>query len=466
MKLKNFMFATMIACAFASCSNDDEIPTPGTDPTVEGSYLEILVKDPGLTKAEALEPTDPAESTIKTLTAVVFDASGKIEAIEADTKGVGTNSRLVALTPGTKSVIVIANYTLPSSVAVGGSYADLAALTSLRINEDVNAGFSMSSKVYSGITVETNKTTYLGYTTTTEGVKANGIFVTEDTDGVKLYRNVAKVVLEKVSITNEKGQFKNVSNPNLQIEDVFILNAKTTTNLVASVADSAKHWAPTQSSVATLLGGVDKDQSWTSAVKFLLGNWDITSPVLKDKVENITIGYKGTGMPTFTEGFKSTSFYVYENGSNLAATAEPKTLLVIKGTVSYDYYNETTKQIERKSEPNRYYSLAIGRTGFEGVNTGTEGNPVITNGFALPNAPAPAAADFPIASRVAEGATTGINGADANRAYDVLRNLQYNISLTVKGMGYNEPGGGDPQQYLDVQVRVVAFGQVNQAVEI
>lgn len=453
MKLKNFMFATMIACAFASCSNDDEIPTPGTEPGTEGSYLEILVKDPGLTKA------DPTESEIKTLTAVVFDANNKIEAIESATKGVGTNSRKVALTPGTKSVIVIANYTLPDEVAIGGDYSALEALTSSRTAEDADAGFSMSSKVYSNITVETNKTTYLGYTTATAGT-TEGIFVAEDTDGVKLYRNVAKVVLEKVSITNLKGQFLNVSNPNLQIEDVFILNAKTTTNLVASEADAAKHWAPTQSTVAGLLGGVAKDQSWTSKVKFMLGASWTTSTVLKDNVDNITIGFKGAGMPTSTDGFKNTSFYVYENGSNAAATEEPKTLLVIKGTVSYDYYNEATSQVERKTESNRYYSLAIGRTGFEDVKATEDATP--TNGFELPTP----AADFPIASRILDGATTGINGADAGRAYDVLRNLQYNISLTVKGMGYNEPGGGDPQQYLDVQVRVVPFGQVNQNVEI
>lgn len=443
MKLKNFMFATMIACAFASCSNDDEIPTPGTEPGTEGSYLEILVKDPGLTKA------DPAESEIKTLTAVVFDADNKIEAIEASAPGVGTNSRKVALTPGTKSVIVIANYTLPNTVAIGGDYSALAALTNTRTAEDADAGFSMSSKVYSGITVETNKTTYLGYTTTTAKT-TDGIFVTEDTEGVKLYRNVAKVVLNKVSITNEKGEFKNMSNPDLKIEDVFILNAKATTNLVASAADKANHWAPTQSSVTDLLGGVAKDPSWTNDVKFMLGASWTTSTVLKDNVADVTIGYTN-GKVKETEDFKNTPFYVYENGSDAAATAEAKTLLVIKGTVSYDYYNEATSQVERKEEPNRYYSLAIGRTGFEkGINDVTH------NGFTAPND------NFPFANRNA----AGINGAETGRAFDVLRNLQYNINLTVKGLGYNEPGGDDPKQYLDVQVQVVGFGQVDQNVEI
>ena len=36
MKLRNLMYATMIACAFASCSNDD-VPTPDNgNPDVEG----------------------------------------------------------------------------------------------------------------------------------------------------------------------------------------------------------------------------------------------------------------------------------------------------------------------------------------------------------------------------------------------------------------------------------------------
>ena len=36
MKLRNLMYATMIACAFASCSNDD-VPTPDNgNPDAEG----------------------------------------------------------------------------------------------------------------------------------------------------------------------------------------------------------------------------------------------------------------------------------------------------------------------------------------------------------------------------------------------------------------------------------------------
>lgn len=48
----------------------------------------------------------------------------------------------------------------------------------------------------------------------------------------------------------------------------------------------------------------------------------------------------------------------------------------------------------------------------------------------------------------------------------VYRNLQYNVNLTIVGPGYKRPtGGGDPTT-IESQVEVVAYGDVNQDVEI
>ena len=249
-----------------------------------------------------------------------------------------------------------------------------------------------------------------------------------------------------MTITNERGDFKNMSNPNLEIKEVFILNAKATTNLVASAADKAKHWAATQSATTTLLGGVAKDQSWTDNSKFMLGSWSVAD-IFKSTTTS-EIGYYGQGVSKTTTAYEEIPFYVYENGSSTAATAEAKTLLVVKADVTYDGPEG------RQRANDRYYTLAIGRTGFDADET---------TGFTVAAA---SAADFPFASRVADPSTTGINGASANKAFDVLRNLQYKIALTVKGLGYDQPGGGDPEQYLDVKVQVVGFGDVDQSVEI
>lgn len=45
MKLRNLMYATMIACAFASCSNDD-VPTPDQGgANAEGTVLSVKFED-------------------------------------------------------------------------------------------------------------------------------------------------------------------------------------------------------------------------------------------------------------------------------------------------------------------------------------------------------------------------------------------------------------------------------------
>ena len=82
----------------------------------------------------------------------------------------------------------------------------------------------------------------------------------------------------------------------------------------------------------------------------------------------------------------------------------------------------------------RYYSVAVGYDNMPGV---TITNPVLL-------------------------------GAIARTETGVLRNLQYDVNLTVKGPGWETPFGPDAKDNtaLDVKVEVVPFGQVSQDVEI
>ena len=111
-----------------------------------------------------------------------------------------------------------------------------------------------------------------------------------------------------------------------------------------------------------------------------------------------------------------TPFYPYEN-TNAKAKA---TLLVVKG--KFNYTGVTGKS--------RYYSVAIG---YDNV------------------------ADWNSVLPTAGVARTPYNG--------LYRNVQYNISLTVAGPGYETPFGPDQKDntYLDVKVQVVSFGTVNQS---
>lgn len=441
MKLRNLMYATMIACAFASCSKDDVVEPDNGTPSAKGTFIEVRAQNPISQTKAAGDPT--VEDAINTLTMVVFGSDNKVEAIETTTPGAGgAMSRKVAVSAGSKKVLMVANAPL-TGIEVGSSYSDIAGLTRSRADENATNGFSMSSKLYDA-TVELNKTTFLGYADyPTNYSAANSILESEDNAGVKLYRNVAKVVLANVAVTNEKGDFTNYSNPNVVIKEVFIMNAKSTSSIVP--ASGEKHWGAVTTE-SPWLAGVTTNTAWTNADRFKLASTWAQAGYLIDNVDDTEIGYSGDGLETATAAFNNTPFYVYENGSEDLATASEKTLLVIKADVTYD-----VKDGGRETAANRYYTLAIGRTGFDPTTSSV-------NGYSAPNA------NFPFANRADEGA--GINGADEGYAFDVLRNLQYNVSLTIKGMGYDQPGGGDPKQYLDVKVQVVAFGQVDQEVEI
>lgn len=444
MKLRNLMYATMIACAFASCSKDDEITPDNNNPSAEGTFIEVRAQNPISQTKAAGDPT--VEDAINTLTMVVFGSDNKVEAIETTTPGAGgAMSRKVAVSAGSKKVLMVANAPL-TGIEVGSSYSDIAGLTRSRADENATNGFSMSSKLYDA-TVVLNTTTFLGYSAVPAGFTGNSRLETEDQTGVKLYRNVAKVVLTNVAVTNEKGDFTKYGNPNVVIKDVFIMNAKSISSIVP--ASGEKHWGAA-TTASPWLAGVEANPAWDNKDRFVLASTWTKADYFIDAVANTKIGYKqeeedAAAPAKSTTAFNNTPFYVYENGSNALATASEKTLLVIKADVTYD-----TKDGRAKAE-DRYYTLAIGRTGFDPTTTSV-------NGYSAPNA------DFPFANRAAEGA--GINGADEGYAFDVLRNLQYNVSLTIKGMGYDQPGGGDPKQYLDVKVQVVAFGEVDQPVEI
>lgn len=96
MKLRNLMYATMIACAFASCSNDD-VPTPDNgNPDVEGGTSLALKIDQPTTKAGG--------GDIRNLTVLVFNGAGtndiKLEK-KATVEEEGTDEVLqTKLTPG------------------------------------------------------------------------------------------------------------------------------------------------------------------------------------------------------------------------------------------------------------------------------------------------------------------------------------------------------------------------------
>lgn len=426
MKLRNLMYATMIACAFASCSNDD-VPTPDNgNPDAEGgTSLTVKFDKAADTKASG---------DITSLSMLVFNADGKLEVVgtKATTPAVEEGSDAVAhaeLTAGVKEVALIANYIVPTTgeqSLIGKTKAEVFATLNKTFDSEleVEGTLTMNSKIYTGVVVAAEKNNVFGFATAPAGyVNVEGLTDTDLKSPVKLYRNVAKVVLNKISTKMAENSNKpRYSDPQLVLKEIFILQGHKKTNLIG------ENWGQ----YAT----TNVDDEWCSAYAHT-DEWTEKDD-LYTLVENPTVPENTpswikttiTGTVTTLNAYKTAnSFYVYEN-----TDLDNRTLLVVKGDFSYKI-NDT----DRKIESDRYYTIALGEN-FQ-VSAG-ESN---------------------VASELL--ALRGVTGNDG-KYNGLYRNLQYDLTLTVTGPGYQTPGGGGDPTTLDVQCVVVPFGQVNQDVEI
>ena len=399
------MYATMIACAFASCSNDD-VPTPdnGNPDAQGGTSLTVKFDKAADTKASG---------DITSLSMLVFNADGKLAVAHAE------------LTAGVKEVALIANYTVPTNL-IGETKGEVfTALNKTFDSElEVGAALTMNSKIYTGVVVAAEKKNVFGFTTVPTGyVNVEGLSDNDLKKPVKLYRNVAKVVLNKISakVTTDENKPK-YSDPQLDLKEIFILQGHKKTNLMG------EDWKE--------YGSTNVENEWYSAYEHTTDwlNKDdkytlVDNPTVPDGTPS-WIKTTITGTVTTSNAYETVnSFYVYEN-TNLTN----RTLLVVKGDFSYKI-----NDIDRKTESDRYYTIALGEN-FQ-VSAGE--------------------------SNVASELLTlrGVTGNDG-KYNGLYRNLQYDLTLTVTGPGYQTPGGGGDPTTLDVQCVVVPFGYVSQDVEI
>jgi len=420
------MYATMIACAFASCSKDDEVINNGGETAKTDAKLNVKFEIPAVTKAVA----EGSDSNIQSLTVYVFNADGT--SLEATGSMTSTNkSENIAVSAGTKKVVIVANAAKSSAATLADLYVDTEATT---LAGETTTNLSMNSKTFT-VAVVAGKTNYLGYTATEA---ANGVALvpsegTLNEQPVLLYRNVAKIVLSSITCnTNDNSGSTSLKYPNakLQVEQAFILHGNTMTKLIGG----ATAWSSTEVTPAAWFNGVANDTyaAWVTTV---------VASKQTPKQNYITEGYSandsyyGSPLSAFTlangatstaDQVKAAQFYAYEN-----TNATPSTLLVVAARFGY---GATEAAATPANFPVRYYSVAIGKD-----NVAT------------------ADASKSLADQNNTTVTRTVNG--------VLRNLQYNVALTVKGPGYETPFGPDnnADTYLNVKVQVVPFGTVTQS---
>lgn len=479
MKLKNLLFATMIAGAFTACSSDNEnIPTPPVD--AEGTaYITLGVANTAVNTR--VTPAPHNDAAIKDFVVLVFKSGDdKLEAIgyktfetkskaDMDPQNVAYfTSPCIKVTSGEKKVLVLANTVTPTVVGETTTYAygangltiGTTTLTSILDNwtytpsgltmgdPATTVNLQLSSQVYT-VFLQKDVHNLLGFVkgsgdelptgvseATTTGHTPAAFLASEAGNApVQMYRNVAKINFNGVTFHNhKKGQDVGSAFPggSFEVTGIYALNGKSSTKIAA-----AGKWGSLETTGLSGFFGISDTNfdAWSTDNNPYIYNWTSYKGAASYKLDPT---YKPTTLPTAnlqcgvenTEG--NFSFYAFENAGG--ALDEPNhTLLVIKGDIHYKV-GITTENPDGTPDvaKDRYYVIPIGK------------------GIAPANWPSDAAFN----SRAKVG---------------VMRNLEYNVSLTIWGSWgsngtINPPTVGDIAN-MDVQIQVVPYGQVKQDVD-
>ncbi len=400
MKLRNLLFGTMIACAFAACSNEDD-PIVGPDQPQTGDVettLAFAIKGAD-TKTKAGTQT-AAEEKVNNLRVILYTADGNYVASSTTgaTKDNVDDNREVQMTAklpaGVTSYKVLAVANLSTSFAdnVGTSLAAMEQGAPFGTGAAIgDAGLPMSSGVSAAFTVTLGKANYYGYTE--EGIV--GYDATKDviveSEPLPLIRNVARVDLKKVTLdlnASKKEPGYTAISAQLQLQEAFILHARTKA-AAADLSTTPSWWNLTAGTWGTIAA-----QYTASTTELLSGRnvFESTTNTFENVVGTANAGYKTALSQTITQNstaavsqeLEGISFYILENDKTSASreivvtgddavtnhSHQYATELVIKGkykVTSAKKGDDTYKYPEEV----RYWPIKIGIDGISGSGAGT-----------------------------------------------------------------------------------------------
>ncbi len=399
-ELRNLLFGTMIACAFAACSNEDD-PIVGPDQPQTGDVettLAFAIKGAD-TKTKAGTQT-AAEEKVNNLRVILYTADGSYVASSttgANKDGVDDKREVqmtVKLPTGVTSYKVLAVANLSTSFAdnVGTSLTAMEQGAPFGSSAIESIGLPMSSGVSDAFTVTLGKANYYGYTE--EGIV--GYDATKDvivaSDPLPLIRNVARVDLKKVTLdlnasTKEPGYTS--IDAQLQLQEVFILHARTKA-AAADLTSTPAWWNSAAGTWGTIAA------QYTASIDELLSGrnvFEATTTNFENVVGTANAGYKTALSQTITQNsttaasqdLSGISFYILENDQTTASreivvtskedavtkhSHQYATELVIKG--KYKVTSATnTSGTYKYAEEVRYWPIKIGIDGISGSGAGT-----------------------------------------------------------------------------------------------
>jgi hypothetical protein len=449
-ELRNLLFGTMIACAFAACSNEDD-PIVGPDQPQTGennATLTISVKNVArnLTKAVTEGTQTENEAKITDLTVALYDA--ETGALVASSSDIATEDATAD-----NDEVQFAGLTEKAKLrAIAFANMGEISLTGTTINNFVSpvytmptAGFSedylpMSSGLSDPFTLQAGKN-YYGYNKTQE--EGVNILVAEP---LYLIRNVARIDFKGLSLDMAKAT-KDVyveGTATIVPECVFIMHGRTKSN-AADMGDGDSWWSTASN---TVWGNVSATYAAnaTDYASGYRGDFVNDDAMFTNMSGSIIEGYKAS-LPTealiqdiASEGAASASittapkFYVFENpqvkaaremnGADNFKSEELATEIVVKGTYKLENAKKVgSDAVYNYAEKTAYWPIKI----------------AVTN-------------------EMAAGTADYLNDGK------IHRNIIYSIDATLAGRGYDDPTV-PPTDFVElfVKTKVLDWGNANQS---
>ena len=455
MKLRNLLFGTMIACAFAACSNEDD-PIPNVDPTptpeAGTADLTIVVKNltkSTQTKANGDENAKEGEATIYNLFVALYNEDGTFLqvsdlAVNKDEESTDSNNEIKfeGLKAGASyRALAFANVPMEALTATANSF-ELTSDYYVLSGEGAN-GLPMSSGISPVFTLAEGEN-YYGYSNTTGG-KPLG-----------LIRNVARAELSALSLDMTQVKVNNIQKYKSGTikfvpKDVFVLHGRKKANVAdQSISNTAWFNLPDKvwGNIAATYETANEDDYYSgtnSSNSFgrFAGTVDATN----------YIKALSTAETTYTQNWDGTAI----NGS--------KAIILANSLYFYVLPNDQTKAAREQEDPEEEgQAFVLDKTTLasELVISGEVYIKAIMNdntSWTFGEENTPVLRYWPI--------KIGIDGLDSGDTYygQVHRNVVYKISATIAGNGYADPSlpKGDPTADLFVKTMVMNWGTATQA---
>lgn len=409
MKFQNLIYATMVACAFSACSNDDDpnIPDPALelDATFTTAFSAVGNSGSSL-KSTTKASDDDAFGNVAKIGLAVFNngAMGTAMATDAllsymEKTNESDTTACVAAKSGKVKVLVIANPT-------ANMFQDAATLQDFlnKISKEaINTGsLLMSSKVYD-LTLKAGRNVMVNDL-------GNSVFKTNTTndqllreENIKVYRNVARVEVPSITVNPREG-FGKGKGATLTLSKIFVANVRSGVRVGGKDA------------ISGLFGA---KQDWCSVVDegsdLKVGTATESDAAYSKEVTNEIKYTEADVQSGKKETINGAQFFVYDNASATVSGTPitEATLLVLKGSYSYVTDAGSTVTVN-----NAYWTVAINNS--------------------LENT----------------------SGKDFPAHCGVLRNVKYVMNVTITGPGNGTIDPDSNAASLTSKIEVVNWGEV------